>query len=274
MLSDSSCSGFAAYKSATLGGNLIQLRNLDWNTDWGLQEEAVVFVYHPDKKNSYVSVGFAGFPGVLTGINTKGISLTEIGSASVDKSFEGSPMPFLLKKVLEESSSLDEVIDIVSSAKRTGGFNYVFGSAFESNGVAVETTRSLLAVYFRDKTEPKSEYEFVFPDIVFRADTAFNPEIRDKQTCSNGNPEIKGLESPVGSEAYDIRYVKQAEYFKKYHGKLNIEIAKAIAKAIAPESNIHSVIYAWPELYISVASLTERAAYRDYEKLNLDDLFE
>lgn len=40
----------------------------------------------------------------------KGISVAQIGAKTVDKTLRGIPMPFLLRRVLEEASDLEEAI--------------------------------------------------------------------------------------------------------------------------------------------------------------------
>jgi isopenicillin-N N-acyltransferase like protein len=73
------CSGFALSGKATADGELLHGRVLDYMTEFGLQDNAVVFVCQPEGRNAFVNVGYAGFIGSVTGMNAKGVSFGEMG---------------------------------------------------------------------------------------------------------------------------------------------------------------------------------------------------
>jgi isopenicillin-N N-acyltransferase like protein len=78
-LTKGSCSMFGAWGNATLGGNLIQLRALDWDFDGPYRKYATVTVYHPSRKqdgHAWANVGFAGWLGVLSGASEKGLAVS------------------------------------------------------------------------------------------------------------------------------------------------------------------------------------------------------
>ena len=101
-----SCSNFAAWGKATAGGRLIHVRNLDWNIEAGIQRYAVVFVVRPSGKRAFINVGWAGFIGVLTGVNEARLSIGQIGAETVDATFRGEPMAFVMRQVLEEADDV------------------------------------------------------------------------------------------------------------------------------------------------------------------------
>lgn len=267
------CANFAAWGSATADGRLIHLRNLDWNSGVGLQDYATVFVVHPAGKQAFVSVGYAGFIGVLTGVNAQQISIGQVGAETADASYRGIPMPFLMRRVLEQSFSLDEAAHIIQDSPRTVGINYVLGDARTPRGLVVETTRHHAAVFEADDPKERAvEYARPMADCVLRSDTAIDPAIRDRQKASHGKPDRPGLEPPGGS-AYEVRYVGQALGLAKFRGQLDVELAKDIAKAVAPDSNVQSVIMKWPELWVANAQGEIRAAQTPYHRLDLEQLF-
>jgi hypothetical protein len=76
---------------------------------------------------------------------------------------------------------------------------------------------------------------------------------------------------PAGS-AYEIRYKKHGELVKKYYGQIDPEIAKTIAREIAPRSNIQSVVYAFPDFWVANAKDDVPAAQTEYIHFNFDGL--
>ena len=267
------CSGLAAWGRATRDGRLVHTRNLDWNIRAGIQEGAAVFVVHPTGKHAYVNVGWAGFIGVLTGINDQHVSIGQVGAETDDASYRGLPMPFVMRRVMEEAGSVDDAARLVDQAPRTVGVNYLVADAKVRRALALETTRRHFAVFEAD--DPKEHavpYARPIPDAVFRADTAVDPSIRNQQLASGGNPAVPGLEPPTGS-AYAVRYLGQGAGVLARYGAIDARRAIEIAKSVAPPSNVQSVVFAWPELWVANAAGQTRAAETTYHRLDLEALF-
>ncbi|HEX9780032.1 MAG TPA: C45 family peptidase [bacterium] len=268
------CANFAAWGRATGGGRLIHARNLDWNIDVGLQRYAVVFVVRPEDGRAFVSAGWAGFIGVLTGVNEDRVSIGQIGAETVERTYDGVPMAFLMRRVLEQAGTLEEAVRILEESPRTVGVNYIVADAKEPGAVAVETTARHCRVFEADDpAEHEVAYARPLADAVVRADTAMDPEIRDRQLASKGDPGRPGFEPPAGS-AYETRYLGQVRGIRDAAGALDVAGALAIAQAVAPESNIQSTIIAWPEFWVANADGRVRAAHTDYHRLDLPSLFE
>ena len=267
------CSNFAAWGRATGEGRLIHVRNLDWDIQAGIQRFATVFVVRPTGKLAFVNVGWAGFIGVLTGVNEQQVSIGQVGAATVDVTFRGEPMAFVMRRVLETTDDVDEAASVIRTAHRTIGANYVVADAKARRAIAVETTHSHLRVFeANDAAERRVSYARPMKDAVFRADTAVDPIIRGQQLASHGDPHRPGLEDPSGSSAYDIRYLGPAEGLRTFFGRLDPAHAREIARAVAPPSNIQSVVFAWPDLWVANADGATPAAKTPYHHLDLAEL--
>ncbi len=273
------CANLAAWGRATGGGRLVHLRNLDWNIKAGVQRYAIVFVVRPTGTRAFINVGWAGFIGVLTGINERGISIGQVGAESADVTDDGEPMVFLMRRVLEHAADLDHAADLIRTARRTVGVNYVIADAGvgrpgrAGRAIAIETTARHVRVFEADDpAESQVEYARPIADAVFRADTAMDPVIRERQMASMGDPTRPGLEPPGGS-AYEVRYRGQAAGIEAQYGRMDAERAQALAQAIAPDSNVQSVIFAWPEIWIANAEGTIPAARTAYHPLDARALF-
>lgn len=268
-----SCSNFAAWGRATAGGRLIHVRNLDWSIHAGLQRYATVFVVHPAGKRAFINIGWAGFVGVLTGVNEAQLSIGQVGAETIDASFSGEPMVFLMRRVLEESGDLGRAEALVLGATRTIGANYVIADAKARRAIVLETTRRHARKFEADDAaEHRVDYARPMADAVFRADAAVDPIIRNEQLASHGDPKRPGLEDPTGSSAYDVRYLGQAAGLSAYYGALDSEKAKRIAQAVAPVSNVQSVVFAWPDAWVANADGTTPAARTVYHHLKLNEL--
>lgn len=270
-LTSVTCSSFAASGSATRDGRMIQIRNLDWAIQSGVQRYAALLVYHPAGRHPFVNVGWLGFIGVISGVNDQGISVGEIGAETEDAGLAGVPMPFLQRRVLEESGDLREAVGIVCDSPRTVGYNYLFADAQEKQAVVLETTRSACSVFWMD-AEPEVPYAVRVPNAILRSDFALDPRVRDQQQAARGDPDKPGLEPPLGSSAYEVRYRGQGLLLQQFHGAIDPEVAMAIARAIAPPSNMQSVVFAYPQMWVANAQGRQPAAAGTYREINLEAL--
>ena len=250
-LTSVTCASSAVAGPATQDGRLIQIRNLDWAIQSNVQRYAALMVYEPKGKRPFVNIGWLGFIGTLSGINRAGISVSEIGAETVDANLRGVPMPFLLRRVLEESDNLEQAAKIIESGPRTVGYNYLVADAKARSAVALETTRQHSALFRMDK------------DCLVRSDYALDPVVRGLQT----------ERVPERTSAYKVRYRGQTQLLERFYGKINPEIAMAVARAIAPSSNIQSVIYAYPQIWVAAARRRRPAAQGTYLQADLEDLF-
>src|SRR4051812_1436046 len=112
------CSGFALSGSATKDGTLYHGRILDYGCDWRLQEHAVLTITEPAGRIPFVNVTYAGFVGSVTGMNAEKVSIGEMGGKGMGH-WDGVPMAFLMRIVLEEAKTLDQAVATFRDHPRT-----------------------------------------------------------------------------------------------------------------------------------------------------------
>ncbi len=148
------CSGFALFGSATADGTLYHGRVLDYMTEIGLQDAAVVFVVRPDGKHAFLNVGYAGFVGSVTGMNDQGLGLGEMGGGGVGD-WDGVPMATLMRRGLEECASLDDLKQLFSDSPRTCEYYYVFSDAKIPDAVGVYATPAVIEFIAAGQADPR-----------------------------------------------------------------------------------------------------------------------
>lgn len=159
-LIQASCSFVGATGSATPSHRLTQVRALDWDTSGPLQQYPLIIVYHPTShQDSFSVVGWAGFIGALTGVNSHRISLTEIGVGYPDASFgpmkrEGIPFLFLMRNLLQDANGLEDAVKIVQDANRTMNLLVGIGDGHAQEARGIKYTSESATVYNADDLEP------------------------------------------------------------------------------------------------------------------------
>jgi hypothetical protein len=103
-------------------------RNFDFPTLGELPKYSVLAVYRPEGRRAFASIGFAGFAGVLTGINDAGLTVAALdveqasdGSRQFNPS--GTPLAFVFRRVLEECMTVDEAETLLKSESATTWMN-------------------------------------------------------------------------------------------------------------------------------------------------------
>jgi predicted choloylglycine hydrolase len=89
-----------------------------------LQKFNLIVVCRPEGKHAFVSVGFPGFVGVFSGMNDQGLALalhgvfwSPDGGSTFDP--EGVPCTLLLRRVLEECSTVEEAERLLRRSRHT-----------------------------------------------------------------------------------------------------------------------------------------------------------
>ncbi len=224
------CSGFGVFSAATKDGTLYHGRILDYMTEIGLQDFAVVTVAKPQGYNSFVTVGYAGFIGSVTGMNDAQIAIGEMGGKG-EGSWDGMPMSFLLRKALEEASTLQAAVDIFQNAARTCEYYYVISDAKipDARGIAATAEKF-------DVVKPGAEYELL------------PHPVKDAVLLSAGD-----------------RYEKLVELVKENYGKIDTDIAlDMMNRPVAMKSCLHRVLFAPAKLDLWVSNAINPLASEEY----------
>lgn len=234
------CSGFAVFGTATQGGKLYHGRVLDYMTTIGLQDAATTFIVAPRGKIAFANVGYGGFIGSVSGMNVEAISLGEMGGRGEGK-WDGVPMATLMRRALEECSTLDQVINLWKTSPRTCEYYYVFADGKSNRAVGVAAF-------------PES-VQFVQPG---EAHPLLGEGIPDAVVLSAGD-RLKELRNRVTSQ----------------HGKIDAQAAQGLmCRPVAMKSNLHNVLFVPADrvLYVANADHTTPAADRPYVRLDLAEL--
>jgi hypothetical protein len=234
------CSGFAVFGSATKDGKLYHGRVLDYMTTIGLQDSAVTFVIAVDGKIPFATVGYAGFIGSVSGMNANAVSLGEMGGRGEGK-WDGVPMATLMRRALEECSTLEQVKSLWTNNPRTCEYFYVFADGKTRETVGVAAT-------------PES-IEFVHPG---QSHPLLGAGIEDAVVLSAGS-RLETLRARI----------------KEKHGQIDADIGQwLMSRPVAMSSNLHNVLFVPQDgvLYVAHADHRHVAAEQPYVRLDLDEL--
>jgi hypothetical protein len=217
------CSGFAIGGSATKDGTLYHGRVLDYGCDWRLQEHAVLTVAEPDGRIPFVNVTYAGFVGSVTGMNAAKVSIGEMGGKGLGH-WDGVPMAFLMRMVLEEARTLEQGIAVFRDHPRTCEYYFVIADGKTGQGVGMEASWDVFSVVRMGESHPK------LPEAV-----------KDAVVLSAGD-----------------RYRELVRRVQDGHGRFDAESARHLMdRPVAMKSNLHSVLFETTTGRLWVANATK-----------------
>ncbi len=238
------CSGVAARGTATRDGRVLHVRVLDYARDIGLQEYSTIIVSRPVGYHAWLSVSYAGFVGTVTAMNETGLTIGEMGGGGEGK-WDGLAMSFLMRRVVEECSTVDEAIALMKSTPLTCDYYYVLSDA--QGEIA-----AVAAIAESDN-----------PVEVLRA--------------GESHPLLPGAVEDVAYISAGSRAEALYERLKNARGRLDVEsFMEIIKRPVAMNSNLHDAIFA-PEtldVWRAEAGAATPACDEPYYHINLREALE
>ena len=244
-----SCSSIAAWGKATADGHLYQTRNLDWKLAVGAHDFPVVVVYLPTRGIPHVVPTFSGVIGAHTGMNVRGIVLSEMGDSSAKEAPYDVHAPHFtvfFRSLLYDADSLSRALEIFKGLPHTKRYHYIFGdgaggtSSGQDPGAHVPEPPDRRIVIWKDN-DPTDEFA---PRVL--ENVVYNDE---------------------GRGAFPL--------LKRDYGALNAEKMIQIANKIPIRGgNVVNVVYdASPlRLWVSYARGDREAYLRPYTPIDLENL--
>ncbi len=213
------CSGAALMGDATVGGELLHARVLDYMVGIGLQDDAVVMAVTRPGVHRFVSVGYLGFIGSVTGMNEKKVAIGEMGGAG-EGEWDGIPMSLLIRQALETCDTSDAVVAWMKESPRTCEYYYLVSDGKGPKAVGIKATPTLFETFGAGEWH----HQLTQP-------------IDDTLLLSG-----KG------------RYEKLVDRVKENYGRIDEKkLVEIIKTPVAMRSNLHNVIFRPQSLQLSVA---------------------
>lgn len=233
------CTGLAIRGKATRDGRLLHARVLDYMRDINLQHAAVLMVFMPQGYHTWMSLSYAGFIGTVTAMNERGLAVGEMGGRG-EGDWDGMPMSFLLRDIMERAATVDQALDILRRTPRTCEYYYVLS----------DKSRTMVGVH----ADPR-QLELLEPG---RKDPRLPPVPEDTVFISG----------PDRAEHLSRR-------LREHYGRIDVPtLIEIIKRPVAMASNLHNAIFA-PEtldMWFADAGKTTPACDEPYTQCNLADL--
>jgi predicted choloylglycine hydrolase len=148
------CSTIALPPEASPDGVARFGRNLDFPSLNIADKYSTLFVYHPEGRYAFASVGWPGMIGVLSGMNEHGLAISNMEVTRVPRLPQAMPYTLLYRTILEQCRTTDEAVAFLEKTPRQTSNNLMIMDAAGNRAVAEISPDGV--VVRRGQTEPPS----------------------------------------------------------------------------------------------------------------------
>lgn len=141
------CSSFGTWGDKTADGKLIVGRNFDFYVGDRFAENKIVMFCKPDSGYPFMSVTWGGMIGVVSGMNTAGLTVTLNAAKSEIPGGAATPVSILAREILQYAGNIQEAYAIALKRKTFVAESFLIGSAADNKAVNIEITPDTIAIY-------------------------------------------------------------------------------------------------------------------------------
>lgn len=239
------CTSFAVFGPATATGECIVGRNMDfWDqgvSSWG----AVLIHYKPDRGIPFVTTSWAGIVNGWTAMNAKGIVTANNTSFDGESdSLEGLSTCFMVRKVAQYASTVEEGVEIVKNTPRACGTNLTIAGGDPPDAAIVEYDHENVAVRWAENGAVWASNSF--------------KKLYQEET------------SESSYYSYSSRFDRLEELIEENHGRIDRTMNFASAEGVPMRYiNLHSALLFTQNLRFNVSMSLKPAADHWYRPFRL-----
>ncbi len=141
------CTSFSLKGSKTKNQEMVIGRNFDFYVGDEFAEDKLLVFINPTKGYKFASYSWAGFTGVASGLNEKGLSVTINASKSDLPTGSKMPISLLAREILQYASNIEEAVAIAKKRHTFVSETLMIGSAADGKTVLIEKSPNKMGVY-------------------------------------------------------------------------------------------------------------------------------
>lgn len=141
------CTSFAVWGNRSADGELLVGRNFDFYVGDDFAKNKVIGFHKPSTGLGFVSVSFPGMIGVLSGMNTEGLTVTINAAKSEPPLSSATPVSLVAREILQYASTIEEAFEIAKKRKMFVSETFMVASDKDKRAVVIEKTPEQTVMY-------------------------------------------------------------------------------------------------------------------------------
>lgn len=231
------CSSFASWGKHSEDSSLVIGRNFDFYMGDDFARNKQVAFYRPSTGHNFVTIGWVGMTGVLSGMNEHGLTVTINAAKSTMPTSSATPISVLTREILQYAQTIDEAYEIAKKRKTFVAESILIGSAKDGKATIIEKSPDHIALFTQD-----NQQQLICTNH-YQSETYANEKNNIENMKTSDSPyRFERLKELLAQEG-KMNERKAADILRNYKGRDDADLGLANEMAINQFIAHHSVIF-------------------------------
>lgn len=259
------CTSFAARGSETANNKLLIGRNFDFYFGGDFAKDVILAVFKPDEGYQFVSVTWACFSGVVSGMNEKGLTITLNSAKSGIPGKGTTPVSIIARQILQYAATIEEAYAIAQSYQSFVSESFLIGSKFDGKVALIEKTPETTTLYTEEDEDMIITNHFQSEAL---KNSSLNKEyMAEEVSCYRYERVAELMDSLAPLTPETMAFI-----LRDKQGLRGVDIGLSNEKAINQLLAHHSVIFSPEDMKMWISSPPYQLG--DYLAYDLNEIFE
>lgn len=241
------CTSFGVWNDKSENNKLLIGRSFDFYSGDEFAKNKIVAFIKPTTGYNYMYVTWAGFTGVVSGMNDKGLTVTLNAAKSDIPTGAATPISLLAKEILQYAKNIKEAYVIAEKRETFVSESILVGSSEDNKAYIIEKTPTKTNLYQEDRNE------LVCPNH-YQSETFANDINNNKNIVESSSMYRKYRMEQLLSGYKTINYKNATTILRDTKGINNHDIGLGNEKAINQLIAHHAVVFSPQERLVWVST--------------------